>query len=279
MKKKFNFNFIKLSIILIILLLIVSWMYVVKVEGADFFSLFTVKNFNHSKKFLGGMLGIGEDIPAFLSKDSWKNVLSLTYKTFQMSIMAIGFSTIGMILTVLPSSRKIVDGSITMNKKWYNWILFYIVRIIYIFSRAIPELVWAMIVIFIFKPGILPGAIALSLHNFGILGKLCSEVIDDLDIRPIRNLASSGANSIQILFYGVIPTVLPKFMTYIVYRLEIIMRTTIVVGFVGAGGLGQHFRLSMSFFQYSELTLILICYISLVIISDLFSELTRKLSN
>ena len=190
MKKKFNFNFIKLSIILIILLLIVSWMYVVKVEGADFFSLFTVKNFNHSKKFLGGMLGIGEDIPAFLSKDSWKNVLSLTYKTFQMSIMAIGFSTIGMILTVLPSSRKIVDGSITMNKKWYNWILFYIVRIIYIFSRAIPELVWAMIVIFIFKPGILPGAIALSLHNFGILGKLCSEVI-----RPPPPAASGPAGS------------------------------------------------------------------------------------
>lgn len=196
-----------------------------------------------------------------------------------MSIMAIGFSTIGMILTVVPASRRVADGSITMNKKWYNSIIYFLTKVVYLFSRAIPELIWAMIVIFVFKPGILPGAIALSLHNFGILGKLCAEVIDDLDLRPIRNLASSGANSVQILFYGVIPTVLPKFMTYIVYRLEIIMRTTIVVGFVGAGGLGTQFRLSMSFFRYSELTLILICYIVLVLFADLLSELTRRLSN
>lgn len=277
MKKKFDF--IKFSIILIIFLLISSWIYVVTIEGADLFSIFSLKNFEYSKKFLSGMLGTQEDNPAFLDKESLKNILSLTYETLQMSIMAIGFSTIGMILTVLPASKRIADGSITMNNRWYNWIFFYVVRIIYIFSRAIPELVWAMIVIFIFKPGILPGAIALSLHNFGILGKLCSDVIDNLDIRPIKNLASSGATSIQILFYGVIPTVLPQFMTYIVYRLEIIMRTTIVVGFVGAGGLGQQFRLSMSLFKYSDLTLILICYISLVIISDIISELTRKLSS
>src|SRR5699024_5760880 len=103
--------------------------------------------------------------------------------TLQMSIMAIGFSTIGMILTVVPASRRVADGSITMNKKWYNSIIYFLTKVVYLFSRAIPELIWAMIVIFVFKPGILPGAIALSLHNFGILGKLCAEVIDDLDLR------------------------------------------------------------------------------------------------
>ena len=133
-----------------------------------------------------------------------------------------------------------------------------------------------MMIIFIFKPGLLPGAIALALHNFGILGKLCAEVIEDMDLRPIRNLASSGASRQQILFYGIIPTVMPKFLTYILYRWEVIMRTTIVVGFVGAGGLGMQFKLSMSYFQYSELTLLLICYMILVIIADFVSESARK---
>lgn len=272
-------NTLKLSIFLFLALVLISWVYVFKIEGADIFSLFSEKNLFHTKKFLSGMLGIGEEKPAFLDKAIIKDTLKLTLETLQMSIMAIGFSTIGMILTVVPASRRVADGSITMNKKWYNSIIYFLTKVVYLFSRAIPELIWAMIVIFVFKPGILPGAIALSLHNFGILGKLCAEVIDDLDLRPIRNLASSGANSVQILFYGVIPTVLPKFMTYIVYRLEIIMRTTIVVGFVGAGGLGTQFRLSMSFFRYSELTLILICYIVLVLFADLLSELTRRLSN
>jgi phosphonate transport system permease protein len=134
-----------------------------------------------------------------------------------------------------------------------------------------------MIIVFIFKPGILAGALALALHNFGILGKLCTEVVEDLDLRPVRNLASSGASSGQLLFYGVLPAVMPKFITYILYRWEVIIRTTIVVGFVGAGGLGQQFKLSMSWFHYTDVTLILICYLLLVGFVDLFTESCRRL--
>ncbi|WML48163.1 ABC transporter permease subunit [Neobacillus sp. PS3-34] len=97
-----------------------------------------------------------------------------------------------------------------------------------------------------------------------------------MDPRPVRNLASSGASKAQLLFYGVIPAVMPRFLTYILYRWEVIMRTTIVVGFVGAGGLGMQFKLSMSYFQYTELTLLLICYMILVLIADFASESARK---
>jgi len=150
------------------------------------------------------------------------------------------------------------------------------VRLSYIFSRAVPELVWAMMIIFIFKPGLLPGAIALALHNFGILGKLWAEVIEDMDSRPIRNLATAGASKVEALFYGILPMVMPRFLTYILYRWEVIMRTTIVVGFVGAGGLGMDFKLAMSFFNYTQITLLLLCYMILVIIADFASESTRK---
>lgn len=277
-KKQIKFDFIKFSILLFLALIIGSWVFIYKVDNADFWGLFSENNMNYGKKFLKGLLGIGEKNPAFLEAESWTNALKLTYETLQMSVMAIGFATIGMLLTVIPAARNAADGTLTLSKKWYSFPLFALIRVIYIFSRAVPELVWAMIIVFIFKPGILPGAIALALHNFGVLGKLCAEVVEDLDLRPIRNLASCGASSGQILIYGVIPAVMPKFLTYILYRGEVILRTTIVVGFVGAGGLGQQFKLSMSYFKYTEITLLLICYLLMVVLADLVSEGSRWFS-
>jgi len=268
---------LRLSVFIFIILTISSWIFVFKVEGASISNFFSPKNIFYGKKFIKELIGIGEEIPAFMDSERIKNALKLTYDTLQMSIMAIGFSTLGMILTVIPASRNDINDSFSNSKKWYRRILFSFIRLLYLFSRAIPELIWAMIVVFIFNPGILPGAIALALHNFGILGKLCAEVIEDIDLRPIRNLASSGGNNKQILLYGFIPTVMPKFITYILYRWEVIIRTTIVVGLVGAGGLGQQFKLSMSWFHYTDITLLLLCYFILVGLVDILSQGIRKL--
>lgn len=275
MKKKQKMTFISFSIYLFFLLVAGSWYFIIGVEKASLTDLFSSENVQYASKFFKGLLGIGEDDIAFLNRESWSEAAKLTIETLQMSIMAIGFSTIVMFLTVIPAARNMADGTLTLSRKWYSWFIFGLIRITYIFSRSVPELIWAMIVIFIFKPGILPGAIALALHNFGILGKLCAEVIEDMDSRPIRNLASVGAGRAQILMYGVLPSVLPQFLTYILYRWEVIMRTTIVVGFVGAGGLGQQFKLSMSFFHYTEITLMLVCYIVLVVFADFLSDKSR----
>ncbi|MEH7505911.1 ABC transporter permease subunit [Neobacillus drentensis] len=275
-KRKTGFSSGWLSSLFTLLIIISSWVFITASENAQLFELLSDKNIEYAKKFFGGLIGVNDEAPAFLNAKSWASALKLTLETLEMSIMAIGFATIAAFLTVIPAARNIANGSLTSSKKWYNWILYGIVRILYIFSRSVPELVWAMMIIFIFKPGLLPGAIALALHNFGILGKLWAEVIEDMDPRPIRNLASAGASKIQIFFYGILPTVLPRFLTYILYRWEVIMRTTIVVGFVGAGGLGMEFKLAMSYFHYTEITLLLVCYMILVVIADFASESTRK---
>lgn len=271
-------SFVKTSLIILLILVISSWYFIFTSEGASLSQVFSEKNLQHTEKFIGQLLGVGEPNPAFNDLNIWKTVLGLTYETLIMSILAIGLASIGMIFTVVVASRTYMDGTLTLQRKWYGKILYFTIRGLYIFTRAVPELIWAMIIVFILKPGILPGAIALALHNFGILGKLCAEVIEDLDLRPIRNLSSSGAGSFEILLYGVIPMVTPKFITFILYRWEVIIRTTIVVGFVGAGGLGQEFKLAMSWFNYTEITLILICYLLLVIISDILSEGMRKIA-
>lgn len=273
--KKRRISFVTVSFYALLLLAAGSWVSIFTIEKASFASLFSEKNLYYSSKFFKGLLGIGEESPAFYNPENWKTALDLTIETLVMSLMATGFATIAALLTVVPAARNVADGSLTLVKKWHGWISFVAVRGGYIFSRAVPELVWAMIIIFIFKPGILPGAIALALHNFGILGKLFAEVIEDLDSKPVRNLSSCGAGSIQLFFYGVLPTALPRFLTYILYRWEVIMRTTIVVGFVGAGGLGQEFKLSMSFFHYTEITLLLFFYLALVFAADYISEKAR----
>lgn len=265
----------KFSYITMAILFFSSWFFIFKVEGANLFSFFSYENYNYAKEFLKNLLGINQ-AKAYLDISNIKNALILTYGTLKMSILAIGFATTLVFITVIPAAHNVANGSVGIGGRWYNKVLFGVIRIIYIFSRAIPELIWAMIIIFIFKPGILPGAIALALHNFGILGKLCAEVIEDLKLNPIKNLSTTGANNIEQLFYGIIPSVMKKFMTYIIYRWEVILRTTIVVGFVGAGGLGQEFKLSMSFFHYTEVTLLLICYISLVWFADIMSDKVRE---
>lgn len=275
-RKKRKITFVSASVYALMLLGAGSWVSIFIVENASLSVLFSQQNLSYSVKFFKGLVGISEETPAFLNKESWEKAIELTFETLKMSVMATGFATIAALLTVVPAARNVADGSLTLAKKWHGWISFGVIRGAFIFSRAVPELVWAMIIIFIFKPGILPGAIALALHNFGILGKLCAEVIEDLDSRPVRNLAASGAGRVQLLLYGVLPAALPRFLTYILYRWEVIMRTTIVVGFVGAGGLGQQFKLSMSFFHYTDLTLLLLCYLILVFAADYLSEKARS---
>lgn len=183
--------------------------------------------------------------------------MKLAIDTIQMSILAIaGASLIALFL--LPFSK---------NK---------IVQLIFIYTRTIPEMIWAVLLIFIFKPGILPGAIALGLHNLGILGKLFGEVVEDMDPRSSNALKNSGANAIIRLFYSTIPEVYNRFLSYILYRFEVIVRSSIIVGIVGAGGLGAYLKLNMSFFHYDKVGMVLITYLLIIFVVDQLSTQLQK---
>jgi phosphonate transport system permease protein len=179
-----------------------------------------------------------------------------------------------MLLTVMAGARPLIDG----ERGALGTLLFLLTRAAWIFARAVPELVWALLIIFVFSPGILAGALALGLHNFGVLGRLCAEVVENLDPRPIRSIRATGASRSQTLLYAVLPSALPAFLTFILYRWEVIIRTTIVVGFVSAAGLGREFRLSLSFFHYSDVALLLLVYVLLVFAVDAASVGLRRLA-
>lgn len=261
-----------------VILIIGSWGFIIFVDGGGISDLFSRSSLENAGSFLKQLLGIGEDqTPAFFQISKWHNALSLAKDTLAMSILAVGIASLGASLTIMPSARNIAFGELAPAPRL--WRLFFVFfRGIFLITRSIPELFWAMIIIFLLNPGIITGGLALAIHNFGVMGKLGSEVIEDMNPGPPRALRGTGANNYQLLLYGVLPMVLPQLLTYLFYRWEVIIRATIVVGFVAVGGLGYEFRLNMSFFRYTDITLLLTVYLLLVWVVDLTSVGLRRLS-
>ena len=267
-----------LSAALFVLLAAASWAYILADDDSGIGDLLSADGWRAAAGFVGDLAGRGsESTPAFLRWDKWAEAAALAYRTLAMSVLAIVFAGVGVMLTFLPAARRLGSDDASTPRHPARRGLFYVVRGVFIVTRGIPELLMAMIVVFFFSPGIIPGAIALGLHNYGIVGKLAAEVVENLDPRPARALQAAGASSSQVLFYGIVPQALPQLLTYLLYRWEVVIRTTIVVGFVGAGGLGREFRLDMSLFRYTDVALLLVWYILLVAAVDLVSMYLRRL--
>ncbi|MCH8940577.1 MAG: ABC transporter permease subunit [Chloroflexi bacterium] len=272
-------TFIRFSMLAMMVLIVSSWIFVLNVDGAQSHSFLSVETFNRFKDFLGDLLGIGSSTtPAFAQWSEWRSTGHLAYDTLAMSVMAIGFAAIFALVFFIFGARNMMMGEMAPYGSWFWRGVFFLVRGLFVVTRAIPELIWAMLIIFVLSPGLLPGAVALGLHNAGILGKLSSEIVEGLDQRPIQALRSTGAGRFQVMVYGVLPQALPRFVTYLFYRWEVIIRTAIVVGFVSAGGLGTEFRLSMSYFHFTTVALLLIWYLILVLGVDIAASYLRRLA-
>ena len=160
--------------------------------------------------------------------------------------------------------------------QWWGTAVLIFTRFLLLFVRAVPEPIWALIFLFVLFPGILPGAIALALHNLGILGRLMAEVTENLDQRPLRSLKALGATAPQVFLYGVLPLTLPRYIAYILYRWEVCIRATVIVGLVGAGGLGRLLTEQLSSFDYKGVLTTLIVFLALTFLVDLISAEVRR---
>lgn len=256
-----------------------SWAYIILGGDSGIEDLFSQKTWDGAARFVKRLLGAGgSGVPSYLDMEKWANAGTLAYETLAMSVLAIGLVGVLALLTFLPAARNIAMGPLAPSRSVVWRGLFFVVRGTFIFARGVPELLWAMLILFFLSPGILPGALALAVHNYGIVGKLAAEVVEDMDTRPARALRAAGAGQFQMLVYAILPQALPGLLTYLLYRWEVIIRTTIVVGFVGAGGLGREFRLSMSWFRYTDILLLLAVYLILVLCVDLLAAWLRRLA-
>ena len=144
--------------------------------------------------------------------------------------------------------------------------------------RTVPHIVWALILVFAVGLGPFPGMLALGIHTGGVLGRLFGEVVENVEIQPIEALQATGASRLQILFYGILPQVLPEFVSYTLYRWEVNIREAVILGYVGAGGLGQQIQIAISLFlEHRLLTLILAIYLIVTLVDYLSAYLRSRL--
>ena len=143
------------------------------------------------------------------------------------------------------------------------------------FCRTVPDIVFALIFVIAFGLGPMAGVLALTIHTVGALGKLFAEVVENIDMRPLEGVEASGASRVQTVRFAVLPQVWSGFTSYALLRFEINVRGAGVMGFVGAGGIGQEFLVAIRNFYYTDVSAILLMIIATVITIDLVTERVR----
>ncbi len=142
--------------------------------------------------------------------------------------------------------------------------------------RTFPEILLALVFVVAIGPGPFAGVMAIGVHSIGMLGKLYTEAIESIDMNVVQAMEANGANKIQILFYGIIPQVIPEFLSYAIYRFEINVRASTILGIIGAGGIGTLIIIASTNRNWDQVGMILLVVILVVIAFDYISTAIRK---
>jgi len=208
-----------------------------------------------------------------------------TLETFAISFLGTILAVVIALALVFFSSRNLMFAGILFemerDRPWHRAIrigLYLGAKATLNLLRTVPHVVWALILVFAVGLGPFPGMLALGIHTGGVLGRLFGEVVENVEIQPIEALQATGATRLQILLYGVLPQVLPDFVAYTLYRWEVNVREAVILGYVGAGGLGQQIQIAISLFlEHRLLTLILAIYLIVTAVDYLSAYLRNRL--
>jgi phosphonate transport system permease protein len=148
------------------------------------------------------------------------------------------------------------------------WLRFVIRRLLE-FARTVPGIVFALIFVIAFGLGPMAGVLAIAIHSTGALGKLFSEIVENADMKPVEGVRSTGASWLSCMRFAVLPQVAAGYASYALLRFEINVREASVMGFVGAGGIGQELVVAIRKFYYSDVSAILVTIIVTVFIIDI----------
>ena len=210
--------------------------------------------------------------PAFLAMLAKATLETLAMATAGVALAFVIALPLALAMTQSLSVSRIGPGP----GRWRGELLRTAVRGLLTLLRAIPELVWALMLVRAFGLGPAAGVLALAVTYGGMLGKVYAEILESNDTRPARALLESGSGRIAALCYGLLPGAAQELASYTVYRWECAVRASVVMGFVGAGGLGQLMDQSMKMLNGGEASSILLVFLLLVLLADGLSALLRK---
>lgn len=195
----------------------------------------------------------------------WQHWLALLGETLLIAYLGTLLGGLGAFMLCFFASKAVARSALTR----------FTVRRFFEFCRSVPEIVFAMIFVVAFGLGPVPGVLAIAIHTTGALGKLFAEVIDNIDLKPVEALRATGGSWVESMRFAVLPQVLPNFTSYGLLRFEISVRGAAIMGFVGAGGIGQDLLEAIRKFYYSDVSAILLLIILTVMVIDIITEKVR----
>ncbi|TYP87496.1 PhnE/PtxC family ABC transporter permease [Blastococcus xanthinilyticus] len=211
---------------------------------------------------------LGAAWPPATDGDLLGAIASAAVDTLQMSVIAIALATAGAVLLSGLAARRPGAGP-------GRWALGVATRWAFLVPRAVPPPVWALVLLFVLLPGVLPGALALGVYTLGVLGRLVAEATEELDSRPRDALRAAGASPLGGWLYGVLPVLSGPVLALGLYRWEVAIRDTVLVGLLGAGGIGVLLSGAIAAFDWPAVTTVLAAIVLVTLVVDLVGERAR----
>lgn len=207
--------------------------------------------------------GLGADVAEWFW--GWKGWLKLLWQTVLIAYTGTILGALGGFLLCFVAAANLGRS---------GWLRFTAKRFLE-FCRTVPEIVFALIFVIAFGLGPLPGVLAIAIHTMGAMGKLFSEVVENIDMKPVDGMTATGAGWWQTIRFAVVPQVLSNFASYSLLRFEINVRGASIMGFVGAGGIGQDLIEAIRKFYFTDVSAILLLIIVTVMLIDYGTERLR----
>ena len=232
--------------------------------------LVEASNLRPTLKFLGDFVppAVGLEFLALVARETWRTVAIATAGMALALLLAVPLTLLSVrVLSVSALSGRMALLPATL-RQGVRWLL--------ILLRSVPELIWALIFVRVVGLGPTAGVLAIALTYSGMLGKVYAEILESGDSHATEALLRNGSGRLQAFFYGLLPQNAAELTSYSVYRWECAIRSSAVLGFVGAGGLGQQMDASMKMFNGSEVSTMLLVFMALVWLADRASAWLRQ---
>jgi len=234
-------------------------------------TLFDPANAHVMGSFLRGFL------PPALAPEFLQLLLAATLQTLAIATagMALAFA-LAVPLAFWATRSLSVSAIGPAGGRWRGRVLRQAVRSVMVLLRSIPEIVWALMFVRALDLGAAAGVLALAVTYGGMLAKVYAEILESADARPARALLQAGSGRVAALCFGLLPLAAQELVSYTVYRWECAIRAAVVMGFVGAGGLGQLMDQSFKMLSGGEVSSIALVFLALVMLADAISLALRK---
>jgi phosphonate transport system permease protein len=249
--------------------LVLLWPLLVATEFKPW-ALFEPASLEVTGKFLGSFLppAHSADFLAMVARESWRTVAIATAGMTLALVLALPLT----LLSARVLSISALSGRMARGPFWLRQA----VRALLIVLRSVPELVWALVFVRVVGLGPTAGVLAIALTYGGMLGKVYAEILESGEAHASQTLLRNGSSRLQAFFFGLLPQNAGELTSYTVYRWECAIRSSVVLGFVGAGGLGQQLDNSMKMFNGGEVFTMLAVFVTLVALADRISAGLRK---